>query len=237
MYHWFKEYAEGMVVNGELETLELMGQEGELRLQMGGASYLKVKATYSDGTSRMVTAEAVVSSSNTSVLKVERTGKLVAMAPGEAIVSVSYQSATGVSKQLSLEVTVISPFSLTTDVFNPSIWENGTFDEATRTLVTGQYGFGGWQYTDGLDLSGYKTLTVELGNDNESNVSFRLFDKTSYWTKPATYDFGSSRKVVIELNRMVDENGVKIDPSHLYIIGFWSMGGKPIVIANITLAD
>ena len=182
-------------------------------------------------------AEAVVSSSNTSVLKVERAGKLVAMAPGEAIVSVSYQSATGVSKQLSLEVTVISPFSLTTDVFNPSIWENGTFDEVTRTLVTGQYGFGGWQYTDGLDLSGYKTLTVELGNDNESNVSFRLFDKTSYWTKPATYDFGSSRKVVIELNRMVDENGVKIDPSHLYIIGFWSMGGKPIVIANITLAD
>lgn len=237
MYHWFKEYAEGMVVNGELETLELMGQEGELRLQMGGASYLKVKATYSDGTSRMVTAEAVVSSSNTSVLKVERAGKLVAMAPGEAIVSVSYQSATGVSKQLSLEVTVISPFSLTTDVFNPSIWENGTFDEATRTLVTGQYGFGGWQYTDGLDLSGYKTLTVELGNDNESNVSFRLFDKTSYWTKPATYDFGLSRKVVIELNRMVDKNGVKIDPSHLYIIGFWSMGGKPIVIANITLAD
>lgn len=126
---------------------------------------------------------------------------------------------------------------MTTDVFNPSIWENGTFDEATRTLVTGQYGFGGWQYTDGLDLSGYKTLTVELGNDNESNVSFRLFDKTSYWTKPATYDFGSSRKVVIELNRMVDENGVKIDPSHLYIIGFWSMGGKSIVIANITLAD
>ena len=62
MYHWFKEYAESMVVNGELETLELMGQEGELRLQMGGASYLKVKATYSDGTSRMVTAEAVVSS-------------------------------------------------------------------------------------------------------------------------------------------------------------------------------
>jgi len=36
---------------------------------------------------------------------------------------------------------------------------------------------------------------------------------------------------------MIDENGVKIDPSHLYIIGFWSMGGKPIVIANITLAD
>ena len=237
MYHWFKEYAEGTTVNGELEKLELMGQEGELSLQMGGISYLKVKAAYSDGTSRMVTAEATVSSSNTSVLKVKRAGKLVAVAPGKATVIVTYQSATGVSKQLSLKVTVISPFSLTADVFNPSIWENGTFDEATCTLVTGKYGFGGWQYADGLDLSGYKTLTIELGNDNESSVSFRLFDKTSYWTKPATYDFGSSRKVVVELNKMIDEDGVKIDPSHLYIIGFWSMGGKPIVIANIALTD
>ncbi|RGN35429.1 cellulase family glycosylhydrolase [Bacteroides oleiciplenus] len=237
MYHWFKEYAEGMVVNGELEKLELVGQEGELRLQMGGTNYLKVKATYSDETSRMVTAEADINSSNTAVLKVERAGKLVAVAPGEATITVTYQSATGVSKQLSLKVTVISPFSLTADVFNPSIWENGTFDEATRTLVTRQYGFGGWQYADGLDLSGYKTLTVELGNDSESSVSFRLFDKTSYWTKPATYNFGSSRKVVVELNRMIDEDGVKIDSSHLYIVGFWSMGGKPIIIANIALAN
>lgn len=235
MYHWFKEYAEGIVVNGEPEKLELMGQEGELRLQMGGSHYLKVKATYTDGTVRMVTADAAVSSSDTKVVRVERAGKLVAVTPGEATVTVSYQSAAGVGKQLELKVTVISPFSLTADVFNPSIWEKGTFDEATRTLVTGQYGFGGWEYADGLDLSDYKTLTVELGNNNESGVSFRLFDKTSYWTDPATYDFGSSRKVVVELNNMKDKNGQKIDPSHLYIAGFWSTGGKPIVIADISL--
>ncbi len=237
MYHWFKEYADGIVVNGELEKLELMGQEGNLRLQMGGTNYLKVKAVYSDGTVRMVTAEATVNSSDTNVLKVEQAAKLVAVAPGEATVTVTYQSAAGVSKQLTLQVTVISPFSLTADVFNPSIWEKGTFDENTRTLVTGQYGFGGWQYDSGLDLSGYKTVTVELGNDNESGVSFRLFDKTSYWSEPATYDFGSSRKIVVELNNMKDKSGRKIDPSHLYIAGFWSTGGKPIVIANVFLAN
>ena len=171
------------------------------------------------------------------MLKVEQTAKLVAVAPGEATVTVTYQSATGVSKQLALPVTVISPFSLTADVFNPSIWEKGTFDENTRTLVTGQYGFGGWQYDNGLDLSGYKTVTVELGNDNESGVSFRLFDKNNYWSEPAAYDFGSSRKIVVELNNMKDKNGGKIDPSHLYIAGFWSTGGKPIVIANVSLAN
>lgn len=68
-------------------------------------------------------------------------------------------------------------------------------------------------------------------------MSFRLFDKNSYWTKPATYDFGSSRKVVVNLNQMIDENGAKIDSSHLYFVGFWSMGGKPIVISNVSLAN
>ena len=36
---------------------------------------------------------------------------------------------------------------------------------------------------------------------------------------------------------MKDKNGGKIDPSHLYIAGFWSTGGKPIVIANVSLAN
>ena len=163
--------------------------------------------------------------------------ELLTVASAVTIRTVPYQSAAGASKQLTLQVTVISPFSLTADVFNPSIWEKGTFDENTRTLVTGQYGFGGWQYDNGLDLSGYKTVTVELGNDNESGVSFRLFDKNNYWSKPATYDFGSSRKIVVELDNMKDENGGKIDPSHLYIAGFWSTGGKSIVIANISLSN
>lgn len=129
-----------------------------------------------------------------------------------------------------------SPLALKAGIFNPSIWETGWFDEYSKTLVTGQYGFGGWQYTHGLDLSIYRTLTVELGNDNISGVSFRLFDKTSYWTSPATYDFGSSRRVVIDLHNMRDATGGWINPSHLYIIGFWSTGGKPIVIQNISLS-
>ncbi|WP_300811906.1 cellulase family glycosylhydrolase [uncultured Bacteroides sp.] len=235
MYHWFKEYAEGVVINGELERLELMDLAGDLSMQMGDVNYLKVKAGFSDGSERMVTADAVIASSDESVVKVEQTGKLVAVSEGEAVVTVAYTSPSGGSKELTLNVTVLSPFTLTADAFNPSIWEEGTFDEETRTLVTGMYGFGGWEYANGLDLSAFQTLTVELGNDNECGVSFRLFDKTSYWTEPAIYDFGSSRKVVVNLHQMKDANGESISPEHLYIIGFWSTGGKPIVIKQITL--
>lgn len=235
VYHWFKEYAGEAPAEGDLNSLQVAGVTNSLSIRMGDSKNFIVKAVYVDGTTRVVTSKSSVSSSNSAVLQVDNAGKMVAVKEGQAQVTISYTSAKGVTKQLVLTVNVITPFPLTATMFNPSIWEKGTFDESTRTLVTGKYGFGGWEYANGLNLSAFKTLTIELGNDNQSSVSFRLFDKTSYWTDPATYDFGSSRKVVVDLQNMKDKNGLRIDPSHLYIIGFWSTGDKPIVIDKVLL--
>ena len=235
VYHWFKEYAGEAPAEGDLNSLQVAGVTNSLSIRMGDSKNFIVKAVYVDGTTRVVTSKSSVSSSNSAVLQVDNAGKMVAVKEGQAQVTISYTSAKGVTKQLVLTVNVITPFPLTAAMFNPSIWEKGTFDEGTRTLVTGKYGFGGWEYANGLNLSAFKTLTIELGNDNQSSVSFRLFDKTSYWTDPATYDFGSSRKVVVDLQNMKDKNGLRIDPSHLYIIGFWSTGDKPIVIDRVLL--
>ena len=235
VYHWFKEYAGEAPAEGDLNSLQVAGVTNSLSIRMGDSKNFIVKALYVDGTTRVVTSKSSVSSSNSAVLQVDNAGKMVAVKEGQAQVTISYTSAKGVTKQLVLTVNVITPFPLTATMFNPSIWEKGTFDESTRTLVTGKYGFGGWEYANGLNLSAFKTLTIELGNDNQSSVSFRLFDKTSYWTDPATYDFGSSRKVVVDLQNMKDKNGLRIDPSHLYIIGFWSTGDKPIVIDKVLL--
>lgn len=235
VYHWFKEYAGEAPAEGDLNSLQVAGVTNSLSIRMGDSKNFIVKAVYVDGTTRVVTSKSSVSSSNSAVLQVDNAGKMVAVKEGQAQVTISYTSAKGVTKQLALTVNVITPFPLMATMFNPSIWEKGTFDEGTRTLVTGKYGFGGWEYANGLNLSAFKTLTIELGNDNQSSVSFRLFDKTSYWTDPATYDFGSSRKVVVDLQNMKDKNGLRIDPSHLYIIGFWSTGDKPIVIDRVLL--
>lgn len=235
VYHWFKEYAGEAPAEGDLNSLQVAGVTNSLSIRMGDSKNFIVKALYVDGTTRVVTSKSSVISSNSAVLQVDNAGKMVAVKEGQAQVTISYTSSKGVTKQLVLTVNVITPFPLTAAMFNPSIWEKGTFDEGTRTLVTGKYGFGGWEYANGLNLSAFKTLTIELGNDNQSSVSFRLFDKTSYWTDPATYDFGSSRKVVVDLQNMKDKNGLRIDPSHLYIIGFWSTGDKPIVIDKVLL--
>ena len=233
VYHWFKEYAGETSSEGELESIELMNVSGSIEIRMGDSKNLIVKAVYKDGTEKVITSESVMTSSNESVCKVER-GKLIALKEGESELTISYASST-VKKEVKITVKVITPFPLTAAMFNPSIWEQGTFDEVTHTLTLGQYGFGGWQYAEGLDLSSYNTLTVELGSDNDSQISFRLFDKNNYWSEPATYDFGSSRKVVVHLNDMKDKNGQKIYSSHLYIIGFWSLGNKPFVIKSLTL--
>lgn len=66
-------------------------------------------------------------------------------------------------------------------------------------------------------------------------MSFRLFDKDNYWSKPAVYDFRTSREIAVDLHDMKDEDGNRIDPSHIYIAGFWSYGGKPIVIDSLVL--
>ena len=234
VYHWFREYAGIVPAEGELTGLEILNVDESIEIRMGDSRNIVVNALYADGSVRPVTDKAELRISDSSVAEI-RGSKLSAVSEGEASLTVSYISNAGVAKSLEIKVKVLSPFPLTEEMFNPSIWETGSFEEETRTLITGQYGFGGWQYAEGLDLSAYKRLIVRLGNDNDCAVSFRLFDKNNYWSSPAMYDFRASREIIVDLHNMKDENGAEIDPSHLYIVGFWSYGGKPIVIESLTL--
>lgn len=128
-------------------------------------------------------------------------------------------------------------FSLTDEWFNPNIWEQGTFDETTGYLKTGQYGFGGWQYLRGVDLSAWKYLVVELKRTQSCGASFRLFDVNNYWDKPAMYDFGNNTRLIVNLQNMKNEAGKRLDPSHIYIVGFWTLGSAPIYINKVYLSD
>lgn len=132
-------------------------------------------------------------------------------------------------------------FPGTNSIFSPNIWEKGTLtknDDGSRTLVTGQYGFGGWKFGGGLDMSGYKYLVLNLTKAPSSNQwSLRLFDVDNYWTDPYMKDVKSSTRVVVDLQNMKNSKGAKVDPSHIYILGLWSTGGTPISIKDIYLTN
>ena len=234
VYHWFKEYAGTAPAEGGLIGLEVLNVGESVDIRMGDGRNMIVNSIYADGSTRPVTDKAEFKISDETVARIQGT-KLMAVSEGMAVLTVSYTSQAGVTSSLEVVINVISPFALTEAMFNPSIWETGSFDEDTHTLITGQYGFGGWQFSEGLDLSSYERLIVKLGNNNDSGVSFRLFDKDNYWTKPAMYDFHSSREITVNLHDMKDEDGNVINPSHIYIAGFWSYGGKPIIIDSLTL--
>src|SRR5690606_7587574 len=116
---------------------------------------------------------------------------------------------------------VSSTFPLISGLFNSSIYAQGTFNESTHTLITGQYGFGGWWYNNGVDLSEYKYLVAKLAADNKSGISFRVFDENNYWSGAAEYNFGNKRQVVVNLDNMIKTGtSKKLDKSHIYIVGF-----------------
>lgn len=240
IYHWFKEYMSTSNGNSSaLEKLEIIGVDNSLEILTGGERYLITVATFADGTTSYVTADTRFFVSNESILKITEKGVVQALKDGTATVTASYTSPNGETHEVTVTIHATT-FPLTATMFNPSIFADGTFDEETNTLITGQWGFGGWWYNKGVDLSSYKYLVAELDNDNESGVSFRLFDENNYWSQPAMYDFGNNRRVTVDLHNMFKQVGdqhVKLNPSHIYIIGFWSSGNKPIVIKNVYLAD
>lgn len=129
-------------------------------------------------------------------------------------------------------------FPLTDDDFDPSIFANGTFDETTGTLHTGQWGFGGWYYPVPIDLSDYQYLVAELWEPQSCGASFRIFDEDSYWSTPFMADFGGSTTVVVDLHNMM-KNGTTTacDPSHIYRVGFWTTGSGSIRIRRVFVSN
>ena len=120
--------------------------------------------------------------------------------------------------------------------FDPTIWENGTFDAASHTFVAGQYGFGGWEYTKPIDLSGYRYLVAELEENESNGVSFRVFDTPSYWEKSYEGNFNGGKLIIAELNGMMKNLAsgiVPLDNTKIYRVGFWAYGGKPIRIKHV----
>ncbi|MDE6340707.1 MAG: sialate O-acetylesterase [Muribaculaceae bacterium] len=122
------------------------------------------------------------------------------------------------------------------NTFNPSIWENGTFDASTGIFVAGQYGFGGWEYNTPIDLSGYKYLVAEINEPQNNALQLRVFDTMSYWEQPYSAEFGNNVIVVSELNGMMKNLPTGIVPlntSKVYRVGFWCYGFAPIHIKHV----
>ena len=219
-----------------LTLTDIIIEEGEdIMLLTGSSMNLTINAVYADGHMEDITMTATYTVGNPDVLSVVN-GRLIALKDGVSMLSVYYQGVMGEAQRKEIWITATT-FPLTNALLNPSIWTTGSFDESTQTLITGQYGFGGWIYNNGIDMSAYNYVVVKLQEVNNCGASFRLFDENNYWSSAAMYDMGNQTQLVVQLQNAYKENGVKLDPSHIYIAGFWSYGGCPIKIEDVYLTD
>ena len=202
----------------------------------GTGKSFTLTATYKDGHQQDVTAEAKYEIANPAVLSISN-GRLVPQGLGSSDVTAIYTDNVGNSLAQTFKV-VIDHFPLTQDGVNPNIYASGSWDASTHTLITGQWGFGGWQYSSAVDFSSYKYIVIEFATAPSCGASFRLFDENNYWSSPAMVACDDQSKVVIELSTLKkDGSNTPLDPSHIYIAGFWSNGGQPIKIKNIFVSQ
>jgi len=212
-------------------------EQNTYNMLIGTSKDFKVTAHYLDGHTEDITNEAIYSNPSSNIVTIVN-GQIIAKADGVATVDLSYQDLLGNIQSGQFQVNV-KTFPLTSELFNSTIYGAGTFDETTKALTTSQYGFGGWKYANGLNLSSYKYLVVELAEKQTCGASFRLFDTSNYWTDCYMYDMGDKLKVAVDLSNLSKSKTptLKCDPSHLYIIGFWSLGSSPIKIKDIYLSN
>lgn len=203
-------------------------------LLTGTSKRIPLSAVFADGHTQDIRFRANYEISNPEAIRITN-GYIETLKDGAAVITASYKGALGEQKQITFNVNATT-FPLVNQLFNPSIFATGSFDETMRTLKTGQWGFGGWQY-GGINLSGYNYLVAKLGSDNNADVEFKLFDGNSYWGSSTSAKFGSSREVVVNLKTVKKEDGTSLDLNHIYIAGFWSNGNNPFVVDKVYLSN
>lgn len=215
----------------EITVDKIYTDKTDLEMMVGSNRTIKLTARFKDGHEETITTRATYLVSDPEVLSVVN-GQIITRKVGDCTITAMYEDLLGNRRTLDLSIKA-SYFPFTSDIFNPMIFGTGTYDENTRTLITSQYGFGGWKYDNGIDLSNYRELVVELKEKQNSRASFRIFDKNNYWIEPFMYNVNDATQFVIDLHSMKDKDGNKVNPQHLFIIGFWSFGGSPIKIKDV----
>lgn len=229
----FETYSEESL---SLEKIEF-SHGASTTLLTGSTRSMELTAHYKDGHTSDISSLAKYSGYDKSIISTEN-GRLTALKDGATTLTATFKGARGDEKSCTISIEATT-FPMVKGEFNPSIWENGTFDEKSRTATTGRYGFAGWRYSKALDLTKHKYLIVEVSGGDNCGLSFRMFDTNNYWSDCAAFDFNGKKRLVIATDSIVrnKEKAKKFEAEHVYILGFWSTGGVPFTIEKIYFSD
>ncbi|MDE6000651.1 MAG: hypothetical protein K2H04_11370 [Bacteroidaceae bacterium] len=140
-------------------------------------------------------------------------------------------------KQIDFD-TSETPFPLSVDAFNPSLFLQGTFKKTSSiySFSTPKQGFGGWRYSKGIDLSASNYLVLNLLKKTTCKPVLKIFDVDDYLKPCYSYELGTQSSAVIDLNQMTTPDGKKVDPSHIYMVGIETDGSQTMYLKEVFLS-
>ena len=173
-WNWYKEYADTKTMpTSQLKAVSVEMEDAPTSAFPGESRAMRLMAKFADGRSWNVAGDAVWTSSDESVLSIDR-GNILVKKAGQTTIHGTYTDGTGQTFEVQFDV-VSSMFPLTAAGVNYcNLLFPSPFDEETRTF-TG-VGSGGWWWADGIDLSAYRYLVIRLDEAPFYPMTFGLAD-------------------------------------------------------------
>lgn len=222
--------------NAEFSAAELKVRTNEMTLTPGLSTEITVFGNEADGTSHNVTRRCDFSVDDEAIAKVDGIRIVAGTQEGTTVVHVSFTDKDG--KTVTTDITVkVEMFPFTADGLNPSIIGSGKFIEKTHSLQTGKDGFGGWQYTNGIDISGYNYLVVHLRLPSSAKPTLRIYNTTNTTGDFFEYEILKQKDIIIELKDLKTVGGKTLNLKNVRMIGFSSNGSASMYINEIFLSN
>ena len=227
--------------NQDMLTAEsLMLEKEKYEIMVGNSTAIELKATFRDGHTEDVAAQAKFDLSSNNIISAAR-GRLRGLKEGEVLVNVTYKDPMG--NVLTTSFTVHSSFfPWSPEYISTNLFAEGTYSEKLRSFKPGQYGQMGWQYSEGADWSDYKYLVINLSRAQTCGAHLNIFTTNSIWGDCcATPDFGTKKQIVVNLQEAKytsgDKTGQPLDLTNIRIVSFWGNGSGSITVKDMYLTN
>ena len=221
--------------NAEFAADNISVRSNEMVLTPGLGSEITVFGNEADGTSHNVTRRCDFTVDDENIAKVDGIKIVAGTTEGTTTVHISFTDKDG--KTVTTDIVVkVEIFPFTADGLNASISGSGKFTEKTHALQTGKDGFGGWQYTNGIDISSYNYLVVHFKLPSAAKPTLRIYNTTNVNGDYYEYDIQKQKDIVIPLQDLKTVGGKDLNLKNVRMIGFSSNGSAAMYINEVFLS-
>ncbi|MBQ0023458.1 MAG: hypothetical protein KBT29_09510 [Prevotellaceae bacterium] len=237
-FSWYKDWAQENYarpdltqVQSKLVELTTAKGDGVVNVMVGQSLNLGLEGKFEDGlTSKIPTSLMDIEAKESNILE-KKGGVYAAVAEGAANCTASFGGMT-----TKVDINVLPAFSLSDEVFNPSIFGTGSYLGRQGKLQTAVNGLAGWQFDAGIDLSAYDYLNIDFVVGPSCKPFLRIFDSEEIGANNFyEYEIGKNSSVKIPLKNQQKGDNTVLDLSNIRTVAFTSNGGSYIYIKNVAL--